>query len=462
MSKKRMKGKNLFIATFITIIIIIVLFVFVLNTTLSLGPNKARVVRSACSDHADNDGDGFCDFSWRKAYCSDGSILGDLDCISKSDNDEGEACIPQCSTDADCGINGFIGSKYCGTDGNVYQDYKTFICQNPGTCNAVCSNQVTSTLIEACSNGCTNGQCNVINNSMQSVKVAFIGDQDVNVNARAVLQLIKNEGADFVLHQGDLGYGDETSLQRVNDWDKQINDILGANYPYFYSVGNHDVNSWSAYQQKLIERLERISDENCIGNIGVKSSCYYRGIFFILSGAGTLESGHTEYITQQLEQNNATWRICSWHKNQQQMQIGGKTDEVGWGPYETCRQKGAIIATAHEHSYERTKTLVNTQTQTVDLSWPDSDNVRVARGATFVFVSGLGGQSIRNQQRCLPTTYPYGCNGEWASIYTSDQGASYGALFCTFRVNNQENKAFCYFKDINGRVPDQFNITSEL
>ena len=39
------------------------------------------------------------------------------------------------------------------------------------------------------------------------------------------------------------------------------------------------------------------------------------------------------------------WRICSWHKNQQAMQVGGKTDEMGWGVYDACTDLSAIIAT---------------------------------------------------------------------------------------------------------------------
>ncbi len=142
------------------------------------------------------------------------------------------------------------------------------------------------------------------------------------------------------------------------------------------------------------------------------------------------------------------------------MQIGGKSDSTGWGVYEACKDGGAIIATAHEHSYERTKTLINMENQTVDPQWPAPDDVRLAPGASFVFVSGLGGRSIRDQERCSPDTPPYGCNGEWASIYSSNQGANYGALLCSFNVNGQPNSAHCYFKDIDGNVPDEFNITS--
>ena len=292
-----------------------------------------------------------------------------------------------------------------------------------------------------------------------NLKVAFVGDQGAGSDALAVLRLIRDEGADMVLHQGDFDYGDNPTR-----WDDNITSVLGADFPYFASVGNHDEAAFygaGGYQDKLQQRLERVSGANCSGELGVNSTCQYQGLFFILSGVGTLGSGHEAYIRQQLAADNSTWRICSWHKNQNAMQVGGKGNEVGWGPYEACRELGAIIATAHEHSYHRTKTLVSTQSQTVDPAWPDPAAVRVAPGATFVFVSGLGGASIRDQERCLPTTYPYGCKGEWASIYTSDQGAQYGALFIEFHVDGDPNKARGYFKNISGQVVDEFTVTSQ-
>jgi hypothetical protein len=109
--------------------------------------------------------------------------------------------------------------------------------------------------------------------------------------------------------------------------------------------------------------------------------------------------------------------------------------------------------------------LSSIQTQTVDASCeddpgtPDPD-VCVSKGATFVFVSGIAGASIRNQYRCLPTSYPYGCTREWAKIYTSDQRAQYGALFITFHVDGDPKKASGYFKNIDGVVVDSFTITA--
>ena len=39
--------------------------------------------------------------------------------------------------------------------------------------------------------------------------IAFIGDQGLGPDARAVLELIRDERADAVLHQGDFEYGDD-------------------------------------------------------------------------------------------------------------------------------------------------------------------------------------------------------------------------------------------------------------
>ena len=278
-------------------------------------------------------------------------------------------------------------------------------------------------------------------------KVAFIGDQGLGASPRAVLDLIRLEGADMVLHQGDFDYAGDPAA-----WDSQINDALGVSFPYFASPGNHDTGAWGGYQQKLVERLSRIPGATCVGDYGVNSACSYQGLFFILSGAGTLGNAHATYIRDQLAQDNSIWRICSWHKNQSAMQLGEKGDAVGWAPYEECRKGRAIIATGHEHSYHRTKTLSDIPSQTVDPASPDPDVLRVDHGSTFVFVSGLGGRSIRNQKRCRPTTPPYGCNGEWASVYTSNQGANHGALFIEFNVDGGANLAKGYFKNIDGVI----------
>tara|TARA_B100000953_G_scaffold218712_1_gene180910 strand:+ start:897 stop:2777 length:1881 start_codon:yes stop_codon:yes gene_type:complete len=286
-------------------------------------------------------------------------------------------------------------------------------------------------------------------------RVAFIGDQGLDSNAIAVLNLIKDEGAQMVLHQGDLDYEDNPDA-----WDKMISNVLGDDFPYFVSIGSHDKLKWDEYQQKLYDRLKKIPDAKCIGDLGVKSSCIYKGLYFIQVGPALKGSGHSAFIESQLNNNDHIWRICSWAKNMTAMQLGQKANVAGWEVYENCKNHGAIIATAHEHTYSRTKTLIDIENQIVDAQWSEPDKLRVKENSTFVFVSGIGGESIRNQDRCLPFSYPYGCNGEWASIYTKDQDADFGALFCTFNAGGQPNKADCYLKNIQGKIIDKFTVTN--
>jgi hypothetical protein len=251
----------------------------------------------------------------------------------------------------------------------------------------------------------------------------------------------------MVLHQGDLGYeGSNTA-----SWERVVNEVLGANFPYFASAGNHDTGWSSGYGRLLAARAQRVGAV-CTGAYGLNSVCYYQGLFFILSAGGEAgsEAHNAQYIREQLAQATSMWRVCSWHHNQRLMQVGGKSDQVGWELYEACREGGAIVATAHEHSYSRTHLMADFRTQTVAST---SNTLRLALGKSFAFVSGLGGKSIRAQK----------LNGPWwAAVYTSTQNANYGALFCTFHVNGVANRAQCYFMDIDGKIPDEFAVISEV
>lgn len=283
----------------------------------------------------------------------------------------------------------------------------------------------------------------------ESVTVAFFGDQGLSENARAVLRMVVVEGADLVLHQGDLDYANDPAA-----WDAMVTEELGPDFPYFASIGNHDTRAWDGpdgYQAKLQARLDRVEGASCIGDLGVKAACSYAGLFFILSGAGWVprepdNPEHIAFIREQLGASDATWEICSWHMNQTEMQVGRKQDRVGWGPYRACREAGAIIVTGHEHSYSRTHLMDSFETQSVAST---SGTLMIEEGKSFVAVIGTGGQEVRPQLR----------EGDWwASIYTSDQDALPGALFCTFRVGGEPDKAGCYFKNIAGEIIDQFEL----
>ena len=288
-------------------------------------------------------------------------------------------------------------------------------------------------------------------------KIAFIADSNIGSNADRVLNLIKSENADMVIHAGDLDYGNNPQA-----FENNVNGILGANYPYFFSAGNHDDPAWNGvngYQAFLEARFNRLGIP-WNGEIGSKSNFTYQGIFFLAMApnqVGIDPSEAANYVRDQLAANGATWSIVFWHKNQQRMQVGGKGNEVGWGIYEESRRGGAIIATGHEHSYSRTHLMSHMQNQTVAnvdntlrLAIDDPATTSVDEGRSFAFVSGLGGNSIRNQQLF---------DLHWATAYTSStQNATYGALFGEFNLNGDATLAYFYFKDLNGVIQDYFFV----
>jgi len=76
------------------------------------GDTGDGTAKAQCSDGLDNDGDGFCDFQWKRASCSDGTSPGDTDCTSKDDDDEGGGGAVQVTTSSgdkeDLGISGDV------------------------------------------------------------------------------------------------------------------------------------------------------------------------------------------------------------------------------------------------------------------------------------------------------------------------------------------------------------------
>jgi hypothetical protein len=294
----------------------------------------------------------------------------------------------------------------------------------------------------------------------ENFRVAFFADQGLGGNAESVLSLVLVEGADAVLHTGDFDYADDPAA-----WEAQIDATLGADFPYFASAGNHDVAAYrgaGGYQERLAARMQRLAIP-WDGDLGVQCSFEFGGIFFVLTAPQDFGDGdgfHDLYIRDQLAADAHPWRVSGWHKNMTAMQVGQKSNATGWGVYEESRRGGAIVATGHEHSYERTHLLSEMSTQTVastasplalasdDPATPEDE------GRSFAFVSGLGGASIRNQYLDGPW---------WASIYTlDDANAAYGALFGVFHYQGDPRLAHFYFKNVNGEVIDDFLVESRL
>ncbi len=277
---------------------------------------------------------------------------------------------------------------------------------------------------------------------LEGTKVAFIADTGAGDNFQQVLNLIRDEQADLTIVAGDTSY----DQAKDNAWDQMVRETLGAD-PVLIAAGNHDYgdSNFSTLRTLGEERLSRQSQVSCSGQYADKMTCRIANLYFVMSaiGSGGSQRGHELFVDYSLQRSPLdAWRICVWHKNQQNMQVGAKSNEVGWGVYEKCQEYGAIIATGHEHSYSRTHLMNDIVNQTVAST---DDPMVLQEGTSMVFVSGLGGKSVRDQER----------GGEWwASIYTSTQGATHGALFATF----YEDVADVYFKNIEGQVIDSFSI----
>ncbi|MBX2837816.1 MAG: metallophosphoesterase [Gammaproteobacteria bacterium] len=279
------------------------------------------------------------------------------------------------------------------------------------------------------------------------VKVAFTGDQGIDEDAQAVLSLIANEGTDLLMIQGDLAYEGQSPYF----WEGNLNNFLGRDFPVLTLVGNHESEDWELYEDLIGDRIDRVGDLSCSGRVGVKANCRYKNIDIVQVAPAIYEvpsvpafDDYHGFIRSSFSgSNNNRWRICAWHKNQRNLQTGRKNNSTGWDVYNACLDAGAIVAVAHQHSYSRTHLLSSFENQSV----VHRNNVmRIAPGNSMMFVSGLGGKSIREQTR----------GGDWwGSIYTASQGATHGALFCDFGTS----KADCYFKAIDGSVPDRFTLT---
>ncbi|KAK9712257.1 hypothetical protein K7432_007272 [Basidiobolus ranarum] len=286
----------------------------------------------------------------------------------------------------------------------------------------------------------------------KNLKVAFFGDQGLGKKSKQVLKMVKKWGAKGIIHLGDFDYKDKPLK-----WTQLLDSVLGPDFPYFATVGNHDILRWSGrwgYGHYLMDRLHRTKVmKNCRGELGVNMECYWNGLHIVLSGVGTMGTGHVDYAEDAFLSSPTVWRICAWHKNQRLYQTGSKEDETGYGIYDMCRKHGAMVLTGHVHSYSRTHLMSDFSKQKVSSK---NSTLNLRPGHSFAVVSGLGGKSID------PWVDDADKNEWWAALASKSNGSDYGALLCTFHINGQKNKARCEFRDIDGKVWDKFDIISDI
>jgi hypothetical protein len=217
----------------------------------------------------------------------------------------------------------------------------------------------------------------------------------------------------------------------------------------------------------LLDRRAAFSGYDCTGTFAEQESCIYQGIHLGLSAAGTLgdANDHAQALANTWAASDAVWRVCAWHKNQEDMNTGNKGDEVGWGAYQACQQGGAIIMSGHEHSYARTMTVTDLGGASDHGAVGDPAVGQVGPGSTFVVVSGLGGRAIRgwDSDHDDDTWWASYLNGDTHLVNgeVGDADGDYGVTFIDFHVDGDPRKARGYFKTISGEVTDEWVIYSD-
>jgi len=198
--------------------------------------------------------------------------------------------------------------------------------------------------------------------------------------------------------------------------------------------------------------------------VGVMHVCTWKGVTIVQVTPGVFNESESKwnntpgigdidfpaYINASFTKYPSPWRICSWHKNQHLMQTGDKTDETGWGVYNECMAWGAMIMTGHEHSYERTYQMSSLQNQVVATK-VNPKQLTLTPTQSFVVVQGLGGRGVRVNRQPTATW--------WAALDNSDTGATFSSNVCKFNLNGNAKLAYCYAKNINAKIIDEYWVT---
>ncbi len=295
-------------------------------------------------------------------------------------------------------------------------------------------------------------------NPTPNTKIAFIGDTGDGNNFQGVLNLIKAEGAQAVIHSGDLSYSSSAST-----FISKINATLGADYPYFMGQGNHDTGSWSQYTPRIPSQYI-VAGDKATANYAVN----FNGVY-IAFGKDKIGTPSTFSQDLKLATVQNVWKVCSFHEVHRAMHTGYKDTEIPYSVYDECRIYGAMTTNGHAHTYSRTRTLTSASGQTVDPAWQDSFNVRVARGAFFDLHSGAGGKSTGTWERCRKTTDASDVSGGKCDIFANRDGAvitrvgsPYGAAFITYGVDGNPRKATGYYKEVGSSTHiDDWTITAQ-
>mmetsp|Transcript_15529 Transcript_15529/g.25423 ORF Transcript_15529/g.25423 Transcript_15529/m.25423 type:complete len:476 (+) Transcript_15529:3172-4599(+) len=296
-------------------------------------------------------------------------------------------------------------------------------------------------------------------------KVAFMGDTGVGEGAKRVMEMLAGEKIDLLVQNGDFDYGDE-----ADTWSNFLDRNLG-NIPVLFSQGNHDLNIWEDYQQRLFSQFVSSSSHlapKCWGpdgnsltrqDFGELYACEVHSTLFVMVGWGQMKHSN-EFLQDTLSNSKARHKFCVWHKPQGKVSSGGShTRDYGNDDlYEICREAGAVITSGHNHVYSRTKLISSFLGRSPEISQNnDVSTVQTScgtSGETISIVSGMSGMHFSSSG-------PYNLETMSRShIRKSGQSKESGALVCDIRASSTVVACNFYIaQDPSGKTSiDRFTI----
>jgi len=256
----------------------------------------------------------------------------------------------------------------------------------------------------------TNEQLNSFSFGSPQFKLAIIGDSGSESRAKKVMDLTTY---DALLHLGDFDYNCKP--------DAYFDNILPSSrsYQFMGILGNHEGASecgtdvHERFKSKVYH--EMVSSKNNQVKCEFSSSrcmwvCLYKNMRILGLTAGVngcdKRDEQLSFLKKHLSGAKEDWKICSWHFYDKYFHTGKYPDDgnivsgSGESFYDYCRQQGAIIFSAHDHVYARTRVMSKFSDPTID-EFDGKTNesiVQIREGATVDILNGAGGWEMYIEQ----------------------------------------------------------------